>query len=413
MFWLYNIVIHIYTGLIRLAAFYDTKARQWTGGRKDLFRKIEAAIDKNQKHVWFHTASLGEFEQGRPVIEAFRQKYPDYKVVLTFFSPSGYEVRKNFEGADHIFYFPADTHRNARRFLQLVNPSMVFFVKYEFWFNYINEIHGRNIPLYFFSVKFRPDQYFFKWYGGWFRHNLKMIDRIFVQDEDSLQLLQSTGYLNGSLSGDTRFDRVLSVAAQKKSFPVIEAFSKNTKVLIAGSTWPPDEDMLKQLINKKTENLKYIIAPHEIRPVRIAAFQLEIFEKSVRLSEATIENVEDAKVLIIDNIGMLLHLYQYADFAYIGGGFGKNVHNILEAATFGVPVVCGPNYHKFQEIIDLNILGGAFPVVNYFYFESTLLKLHSDDAFRKECSDICRNFVANSAGATQIILKSIEDHISS
>jgi 3-deoxy-D-manno-octulosonic-acid transferase len=412
MFWFYNVIIYIYTWLIRLAALRNTKARLWIKGRKDLFRKIEAAIDKTQKHVWFHTASLGEFEQGRPVLEAFRQKYPDYKIVLTFFSPSGYEVRKNYEVADHIFYLPADTRRNACRFLKLVNPTMVFFVKYEFWFNIIKEIRSRKIPLYFFSVKFRPDQYFFKWYGSWFRHNLKMIDRIFVQDEDSLELLQSTGYPYGSLSGDTRFDRVLSVAAQMKSFPVIEAFSKNSKVLIAGSTWPPDEDMLKQLINKKTENLKYIIAPHEIRPVGIAAFQLEILVKSVRLSEATIENVEDAKVLIIDNIGMLLHLYQYADFAYIGGGFGKNVHNILEAATFGVPVVCGPNYHKFQEIIDLIILGGAFPVVNYFYFESTLLKLHSDDAFRAECSEICRNFVINSAGATQIILKSIAENLS-
>ncbi len=412
MFCLYNIFVQVYTGLIRLASIYNSKARQWTLGRKDIFSKLSANIDKTQKHIWFHSASLGEFEQGRPVIEALRQKYPEYKIVLTFFSPSGYEIRKNYEGADHIYFLPADTRRNARQFLTLVNPSMVFFVKYEFWFNYIDAIYNRNIPLYFFSVKFRPKQYFFAWYGGWFRKNLQKINRIFVQDEPSLRLLQSTGYLNGNISGDTRFDRVLSVAANKKPFPLVATFAENSKVLIAGSTWPPDEDMLTRLINNNTANVKYIIAPHEIHQADIAAFQTGITVESIKFSEATAENISEARVLIIDNIGILLHLYQYADFSYIGGGFGKNVHNILEAATFGVPVVFGPNYHKFQEIIDLIALGGAFPVMDYETFETALLKLQNDDDFRAHCSEICRNFVVNSAGATEIIMKSIEEDLS-
>jgi 3-deoxy-D-manno-octulosonic-acid transferase len=408
---LYNFIIHVYIGLIRLASLYNPRAGKWVSGRKDLLNHIQSSIDKTQKHVWFHNASLGEFEQSRPVIEKFRTRFPQYKIVLTFYSPSGYEIRKNYEGADHVFYLPADTRRNVRRFLDAVDPVMVFFVKYEFWFNFIREMHKRNIPLYFFSVKFRPGQHFFAWYGVWFRNNLKMINRIFVQDGPSMKLLQSTGYKNGCVSGDTRFDRVLSVAKLKGSFPMVEAFAKNSKVLIAGSTWPPDEDLLTLFINKNSTNLKYIVAPHEIRPVRIATFQTGISVNSIKLSDATVENVANARVLIIDNIGILLHLYQYADFSYIGGGFGKNVHNVLEAATFGVPVVCGPNYHKFQEIIDLIDLGGAFPVTNYIEFELVLLKLNNDDAFRSSCSDICRNFVINSAGATDIILKSIEEDI--
>jgi 3-deoxy-D-manno-octulosonic-acid transferase len=411
MFFSYNLFIYVYIGLIRLASVYNFKARKWTTGRKDLLNHIYSSIDKTQKHVWFHTASLGEFEQGRPVIEAFRQEFPHYKIVLTFFSPSGYEVRKNYTGADYIFYLPADTKRNVKRFLEIVNPSMVFFVKYEFWFNYIQEIHKRNIPLYFFSVKFRPDQYFFTCYGAWFRGNLQKINRIFVQDEASLKLLSNTGYKNGCVSGDTRFDRVLGVAKQKKSFSLVEAFSENSKVLIAGSTWPVDEEMMIRLINKNENGLKYIIAPHEIHPERIAAFQANIPVNSIKFSEATSENIKNARVLIIDNIGILLHLYQYADFSYIGGGFGKNVHNILEAATFGVPVVFGPNYHKFQEIIDLIALGGAFPVANYEEFESALLRLNNDDNFRNTCSDICCNFVNNSAGATEIILKNITEEL--
>lgn len=413
MFFLYNLFIRVYTGLICAASLYNKKAKRWVNGRKNLFRHIQSVIDKDQKYVWFHTASLGEFEQGRPVIEAFRKQYRQYKIVLTFFSPSGFEVRKDYTGADHIFYLPADTKKNASHFLYLVRPQMVFFVKYEFWFNYIQQISKREIPLYFFSVKFRPNQHFFAWYGGWFRDNLKKIDHIFVQDEASLKLLQSIGYDMASISGDTRFDRVLSVATQKKPFPLVQLFAENTKVMVAGSTWPPDEEMLIRLINKNTHGLKYIIAPHEIDPSRIAAFQAGITLNSVKFSEATEENMVNAQVLIIDNIGILLHLYQYADFSYIGGGFGKNVHNILEAATFGVPVVFGPNYHKFQEIIDLIELGGAFPVNNCSEFETALLKLHNEDAFREKCSGICRNFVSSSAGATEIILKKVAADLNS
>ena len=409
MFFLYNLFIYVYTALIKLSSIYNTKARKWTKGRKDILSNIRSTLKRNEKYIWFHTASLGEFEQGRPVMEAFREKFPQYKIVLTFFSPSGFEIRKNYAGADHVFYLPADTKRNAMRFLELLNPAMVFFVKYEFWFNYIRQIHKLNIPLYFFSVKFRPSQYFFSWYGDWFRNNLNKISCIFVQDETSLQLLSDTGYVNGYVSGDTRFDRVLSVAKQKRSFPVVASFAENSKVLIAGSTWLPDEEMLIQLINKQTPGLKYIIAPHEIDNSRISSFQSRLCLPSLRFSEATIENIAETKVLIVDNIGMLLHLYQYADIGYIGGGFGKNVHNILEAATFGVPVVFGPNYQKFQEIIDLIKFGGAFPVANYHEFESQIIRLFNDDVFRKNCAMICENYVRNSAGATEIIMKKIEN----
>ena len=284
MFFLYNIVIYIYTGLIKLASISNAKARQWVVGRKDIFSHIASCIDSSRPHVWFHTASLGEFEQGRPVMEAFRRQHPEYKIVLTFFSPSGYEIRKNYDGADYVFYLPADTKKNARRFLQLINPAMVFFVKYEFWFNYIHLVSQRNIPLYFFSVKFRPEQFFFAWYGGWFRRNLKKINRIFVQDEASLQLLKNIGYTHGIVSGDTRFDRVLSVAQNKKSFPLLTLFAGNQKIMIAGSTWPPDEEMLLQFINKNTPGLKYIIAPHEIDINRIANFQSALKVASIPVS---------------------------------------------------------------------------------------------------------------------------------
>lgn len=411
MFFLYNLFIHVYSFLIKLSSIYNSKALKWIKGRKDIFYHIRSVIKHNEKHIWFHTASLGEFEQCRPVMEAFREKYPQFKIVLTFFSPSGFEIRKNYAGADHVFYLPADTNSNAERFLELINPVMVCFVKYEFWFNYIRQIHKRDTPLYFFSVKFRPSQYFFSWYGSWFRQNLKKINIIFVQDEISLQLLSGTGYLNGYISGDTRFDRVLSVANQKRSFPVVESFAANSKILIAGSTWPPDEEMLTQLINKQTPGLKYIVAPHEVDYGRIASFQSSLTAPAIRFSEATAEKIAEATVLIIDNIGMLLHLYQYADIGYIGGGFGKNVHNILEASTFGVPVVFGPNYHKFQEIIDLIKLGGAFPVNNYQEFESVIQKLNTDETFRNKCSAICKNFVSSSAGATEIILEKITNDI--
>ena len=404
---LYSFLISFYSALIKLAALFDAKARKWVVGRKHLFSYIEQQIDQSQSYVWFHAASLGEFEQGRPVMEEFRKQYPNYKIVLTFFSPSGYEIRKNFEGADHIWYLPADTRRNARKFLALVNPRMVFFIKYEFWFNYIRQIHKKNIPLYFFSVKFRPDQFFFAWYGGWFRKNLQKISWLFVQDTASLGLMESIKLEQCSLSGDTRFDRVRSVAIVKKDFPLVAKFSANARVLIAGSTWQPDEEFLIQFIKQQPLQMKFIVASHEIHEDRMASFQARIQAKSVRFSELNDQNATDADVLIIDNIGMLLHLYQYAQVAYIGGGFGKSIHNILEAATFGKPVVFGPAYHKFQEALDLIALGGAFPVNTYKEFDTIVQRLFAEEDFLHKTSNICSTFVVEHSGATDIIMDKI------
>lgn len=405
MFFLYRIFIRLYTFAIRLAALFNHKARQWVSGRKNQFAIIREKINTSEKKVWFHTSSLGEFEQARPVMERFKTEFPDYKIVLTFFSPSGYEIRKNYEGADYIFYLPADTRTNARKWLELLQPEKVFFVKYDFWFNYINEIHKRNTPLYFFSVKLRKNQYFFKWYGGWFRKQLHKINFLFVQDQTTQELLRNIGCSNTVVSGDTRFDRVLSVTQHAREFPVAAAFAGQSQVVIAGSTWPVDEDMLKTFIIKQSGKYKYIIAPHEIHEERIEAFTKIPGKKAIRFSLATLENVTDADILIIDSIGKLMHLYKYGQVAYIGGGFGKNVHNILESATFGVPVVFGPNYHKFQEILDLIALHGAFPVNNYETLEQQLLCLLNDTTLLEKTSAICATFVKDSAGATERIFE--------
>ncbi len=411
MFFFYNLAVYVYSGLITIASPFSEKARKWVKGRKNWKGTLSAALTKERRYVWFHASSLGEFEQGRPVIEAFRKKYPEYGIVLTFFSPSGYEVRKNYPGADHICYLPADTYANAKKFIDLVNPAMVFFIKYEFWFNYIHRLYKKNIPLYFFSVKFRPGQHFFKWYGGWFRKMLKEIQWIFVQDASSEQLLKNINTGNSSVSGDTRFDRVLGVTRQKRSFPIIEQFAENSRIMVAGSTWPPDEELMVGLINTFSDRLKFIIAPHEIHQERIDTLQQKIKIRTVRLSEAENHDLKAAQVLIIDSIGILLHLYQYAQFAYIGGGFGKNIHNILESATFGVPVIFGPNYHKFQEATDLIGLGGAFPVHNYKELEKIVHKLSGDKNFHDKCSGICSQFVLQRAGATDMIMKKIESLI--
>ncbi|HPI31484.1 MAG TPA: glycosyltransferase N-terminal domain-containing protein [Bacteroidales bacterium] len=411
MFFLYTVSVSVYTAFIKIASLFNLKARQWSQGRKHWHDSLKQAVTKDYRWVWVHASSLGEFEQGRPVMEAFRQKYPQYKILLTFFSPSGYEIRKNYNGADHVCYLPADTPGNARKFVETVEPAMVFFIKYEFWFNYIQQINKKNIPLYFFSVKFRPGQHFFKWYGGWFRTMLKKISWLFVQDENSKKLLESARITCVSVSGDTRFDRVLSVSLAKKNLPLITLFAKQAEVMIAGSTWPPDEEMMVDIINKFSGKLKFIIAPHEIHPERIRVFRQKLTVNTLNFSEADEQNITEARVLIIDSIGLLLHIYQYARFAYIGGGFGKNIHNILESATFGVPVIFGPNYHKFQEAIDLIKLGGAYPVKNYSELENMVMKFTDDNTFRDNCSEICKGFVLRNAGATPMIMAKVAEII--
>jgi 3-deoxy-D-manno-octulosonic-acid transferase len=402
----YNLSVLIYKFLIYLVSPFNKKANQWIAGRKGLFEILEKRIKKDSKIAWFHCASLGEFEQGRPVIEEFRKQHPAYKILLTFFSPSGYEVRKTYNGADYIFYLPIDTPSNAKRFVNSVNPEIVFFVKYEFWFNYIKNITLKKIPFFIISANFRHGQHFFKWYGGWFRNQLKGITRIFVQNKKSAELLQSIGIMQITVSGDTRFDRVHSITQNVKQFPLIEKFCKNSDVFIAGSSWPPDEELITKLINSEKTKYKFIIAPHMVDKPHIAAIADKIKKGHVVLySEADEENVMYAKVLIIDSIGILSHVYQYGKIAYIGGGFGSGIHNILEAATFGMPVILGPKYHKFQEAVDLIKEGGAFSVNNEQEFFAVVLKLMNDAQLLKEKSEIAKTFIQKNIGATEIILK--------
>jgi 3-deoxy-D-manno-octulosonic-acid transferase len=406
----YNAAILFYHLLIRIAALFDSKAKLWVEGRKGIFSRIASQIKTREDIAWFHAASLGEFEQGRPVMEAFRKNYPSFKILLTFFSPSGYEIRKNYEGADYIYYLPVDTRKNAARFVRLVNPKLVVFVKYEFWFNYIKILHRNKIPVFLISAIFRKDQHFFKWYGGWFRKMLGKFSFFYVQNHESLELLKSIGINQVIQSGDTRFDRVKEIARNRKSFPLIEKFAAGYKVLLAGSSWPPDEEIIQKL--PLPENMKIIIAPHEIHEEHIAAIENRFGkEKTLRYSKADEASIGNADILIIDGMGFLSSLYQYCDVAYIGGGFGKAIHNILEAVTFGKPVIFGPAYHKFKEAVDLIEMGGAFTIRNEQEFAAVFTRLLNEQAFYMEASKICREYVEKNCGATASILKKVADYI--
>ena len=406
---LYQITIYGYLLIIRIASLFNNKAKLWIKGRKNIFNNIKNAIDSDSKIAWFHAASLGEFEQGRPVIEAFRKKFPGHKIILTFFSPSGYEIRKNYDGADYVFYLPPDTKRNAVRFIETVNPEIAVFIKYEFWFNYLKVLHKKNIPTIVISAIFRKEQHFFKWYGGWFRKMLKNISRFYVQNEESKMLLNSIDIDNVTVSGDTRFDRVMAIAESTKSFPAVENFTANKKVFLGGSTWPQDEELIHKLAVESDDNVKFIIAPHEIHKERIKSIE-ELFTgfKTVKYSEATDRNVTEAKVLIVDGMGFLSGLYQYCHIAYIGGGFGKGIHNILEAATYGKPVIFGPRYEKFREARDLVKLKGAFSVSNAIKLHEITEKLLSDNQYYNVTSEVCRNYVEDKTGATLMIIEGLQ-----
>jgi 3-deoxy-D-manno-octulosonic-acid transferase len=348
---------------------------------------------------------LGEFEQGRPLIEGYRRKNPAHKILLTFFSPSGYEIRKNYEGADLICYLPVDTPGNAKRFLDLVQPDAVFFVKYEFWFNYLSALKERKIPAFLVSGIFRPDHYFFKATGTWARKQLSAFTYFFLQDERSLELLHSIGYQNAFVSGDTRFDRVVEIAKNAKQLGLVRIFSEGRKVLILGSSWPGDERLVAECLPQISSH-KLIIAPHEVNETHISNIEA-MFKGALRYSNADEKNIVPAQVLIIDNIGMLSSLYQYGSIAFIGGGFGKGIHNILEAATFGIPVIFGPNYEKFREAKDLLRLGGAFSVNDQTELKRTFALL-SDEQVRMTAAQISKMYVQGRSGATERILNRIE-----
>ena len=408
MLFVYNLSIRFYVLLVRIAAFFNPKAKQWVEGRKNLFERLEKAMAGQTNVVWFHSASLGEFEQGRPVIESYKEEHPDCKILLTFFSPSGYEVRKNYEGADFIFYLPADFKRNARRFMNIVNPRMAFFIKYEFWHHYLKELKNRNIPTYIFSTIFRPDQLFFKSWGGFHRRMLSAFTHLFVQNQESLDLLKNIGFENVSITGDTRFDRVYSIATGSKTLPEVEDFSQSRPVLIAGSTWPKDEENIIKYLNTTSNNYKYIIAPHEVDEDHVQNIVSKITKKWVRFTKASKQEIDESEVLVIDCIGVLSSLYRYGNVSYIGGGFGRGIHNTLEAATFGLPIIFGPNYHKFQEAKDLIQIGAAHSYESYEKLEKLLDNYHYNLEDRNKSGQKSKNYVDEKRGASTKILSIIQ-----
>jgi 3-deoxy-D-manno-octulosonic-acid transferase len=406
---IYNIFIRLYFIFVWAGSLFNRKAGKWVKGRKNWEARLRNTISPHDQIVWFHAASLGEFEQGRPVIEAFRQKYPHYKILLTFFSPSGYEIRKDYPGADYIFYLPLDTQHNARKFTGLIKPQLAIFIKYEYWYNFLSELHKNKIPVFVISAIFRHDQIFFRWYGTWFLKQLRKISRIFVQNNHSLELLKGAGLSQSFLSGDTRFDRVDSIATSQIKNRLVESFCTGYKVMIGGSTWPPDEKLLVTCLKKSDDNVKLIIAPHEIHEERIRSVETLFGDfQTIRYSMATPKDVIKARVLIIDGIGFLSEIYRYVHVALIGGGFGKGIHNILEAVTFGKPVLFGPQYKKFAEAIALIQKGGAFPVANESDLFFILHRLLNDDSFYGKVSLICREFIADNRGATTTILDEME-----
>lgn len=403
----YTAGIYLMDAGMRLAALFNRKARLWAGGQKHILRRMAQQVGEQADVAWFHAASLGEFEQGRPVIEAFREANPGYKILLTFFSPSGYEVRKNYGGADYIFYLPSDTPHNVRRFIRIVRPRIAVFIKYEFWVNYLLALQRSGARVYLISAIFRPGQSFFKWHGGLFRRALKTFDHIFVQNGQSLDLLRGIGIERVSVAGDTRFDRVADIAEQARTIPAVERFSEGHEVLVAGSTWPQDEQLLLQMIGT-LRDVRFIIAPHEIDSERIERLIGRIDRpclRYTRIGEAS--DPAAAEVLFIDTIGILSSVYRYGRYGYIGGGFGAGIHNTLEAAVFGLPLAFGPNYEKFQEARDLIAQGGAVSVSDAGELEAWLTEMRGDPERYRYASGACSGYILGHKGATGEIMREI------
>lgn len=407
---IYSFGILLYSLLIRLASIWNEKARFWVNGRKNILSRIANDLkDNHSSIIWIHSASLGEFEQGRPLIESLKQKHPQIKIFLTFFSPSGYEIRKDYPLADYIYYLPEDSVSNARQFLKLVQPKMAVFIKYEYWYNYMNELNKAEIPQIFISGIFRPKQPFFKFYGGWFLKHLKNVEHFFVQNENSVHLLKKVGIESVSKSGDTRFDRVAEITAKVEENVIVDEFKNGQSLFFGGSTWPPDEQIINDL-HQQQSDLKIIIAPHLIDENHILQIE-ELFPNSIRYSKAKGTQLKEFPILIIDNMGMLSSLYQYADFAMIGGGFGVGIHNTLEAATFGMPIFIGPNYQKFQEAKDLLKLGVISVVTDAQELIEGVSLLKNDKQNWNSIAEQSKQYVKSNTGATQKILDYIEAHI--
>ncbi|MDR1698729.1 MAG: 3-deoxy-D-manno-octulosonic acid transferase [Prevotellaceae bacterium] len=404
---IYNNIIFLYRWAIIVGALFNGKISRLRKGQKEAISILKKNIDPESRYIWIHAASLGEFEQGRPLIEKLKAERPHCKILLTFFSPSGYEVRKNYEKADVICYLPMDTPRNAYRFVKYANLEMAIFIKYEFWGNYLKFAHRKKIPVYLISAIFRPRQLFFKWYGGFYRGLLKYFDHLFVQDENSVGLLHSIGVTNVTVAGDTRFDRVIEIASQVWELPITEAFAKGHLTMVAGSSWAKDEDIFIRHFNK-TPGLKLIIAPHVVSQEHIFEICSKLKRRFVRLSEATEENAQNADCLIIDSIGYLSSVYRYGQIAYIGGGFGAGIHNTLEAAVFGMPVLFGTNYERFHEAVELVKAGAAFPIADYEEYCKQMKILMNNKDFLKKTGEIAYQYVHQNSGATEKILSAID-----
>lgn len=408
---LYNLSIHLYSGLIAVFSTFNEKAKLFKTGRKDLFNKLEAALkDEKRERVWFHFASLGEFEQGRPVLEKLKEEKPQLAVLMTFFSPSGYEVRKNYAGADYIFYLPLDTKSNASRFLSIVKPKEAFFTKYEYWYHYFSVLKQQNIPLYMISAIFREGQIFFKWYGAFNRSMLNCVTHFFVQNNESGELLNSIGFTNWTVSGDTRFDRVYENSLQPKKIELIENFVANKKVLIAGSTWPEDEALLNKLSLSLSDDWKFILAPHEVDKSHIDSIMSGLGSQAIRFSELKNNpGNTTARIVVIDNIGMLSSLYQYGTISYIGGGFSKSgIHNTLEPAAFSLPVIFGPNYKKFMEAGELIKTGGGFSIADFDELNYVFSTLVQNPEKLEKSSLASGNYVKQNINATSIIFNELD-----
>jgi len=429
MLFIYNLFVIFASKAVKIVALFSPKIKLFVDGRKTVFETLASKISATDKTIWFHAASLGEYEQGLPVLEKIKEKYPTHKIILTFFSPSGFEVRKNNPFADVTLYLPLDTKSNAEEFIRLAHPEMVFFIKYEFWPNYLYELKKQNIKTYLISGIFREKQAFFKWYGGFYRDALKTFDFFFVQNEDSKKLLQSIGYYNVKVSGDTRFDRVVAILEKDNSLDFIEEFIDKKTTIVVGSSWPKDESLLINYINNAGDDVKFIIAPHNIKAEQIADLKSQINKKTILFSDVetrfiastpinntqktqqetqSIASLREYDVFIIDTIGILTKIYSYADIAYVGGGFGNpGVHNILEPATFGIPIVIGPNFSHFAEAIALENMGGCDSISNQNELNEAFDNLLQNDDIRYEKGHICSTFVQMNKGATSMIMNHI------
>ena len=405
MLFLYNLVISIAGFFLKIIALFSPKIKLFTEGRKNVFAVLEDKIKPTDKTIWFHSASLGEYEQGLPVIEKIKERYPSHKIIVTFFSPSGYEVRKNNTVADVTIYLPLDTKSNAKRFLKLTHPDLVFFIKYEFWLNYLRELEKSKTPTYLISGIFRDSQMFFKWYGGFYRKALKAFTYFFVQNQSSKEKIEAIGFHNVIVSGDTRFDRVNAILERDNNLDFIEKFKNNSPTIVIGSSWPKDEALLAEYINEAPDNVKFIIAPHNIKADQIANLKAQITKSTVLFSEKENQDLSNYNVFIIDTVGLLTKIYSYGTIAYVGGGFGNpGIHNILEPATFGIPILIGPNYSNFAEAVQLVSLGGCIVIKNNSDLKQNLDRLLTDKDFLEEKSRICKTYIQENKGATNSIM---------